>query len=128
MTEQEKQEMILYRIQRAKDTLHEVEILIENQLWTTSINRIYYACFYAVSGLLLKNDIKAESHGGTRRMLGLHFIKTGIISKDLGKFYTDIFDMRHTGDYDDFVDFSKEDVLDAIIPAKKLIAEIESLL
>lgn len=128
MTEQEKHEMISYRIQRANDTIKEVEILIENQLWTTSINRIYYACFYAISGLLLKHNIKAESHGGTRRMFGLHFIKTGIISKDLGKFYTDIFDMRQTGDYDDFVDFTKEDVIEAITPAKELITKIEALL
>ena len=98
MTDQEKNEMITYRIQRAKETLKEVEILVDNQLWATSINRIYYACFYAVSALLLKNDIKAQSHGGTRQMFGLHFIKTGIIPKSLGKFYTDIFDMRHTGD------------------------------
>ena len=128
MTEQEKLDLISYRIQKAKDTIKEVEILIENQLWTTSINRLYYACFYATSALLLKHDIKAESHGGTRRMLGLHFVKTGIISKDLGKFYSDIFDMRHTGDYDDFVDFTKEDVLDAIIPARELIEKIETLL
>ena len=82
MTELEKRDMITYRIQRANETLKEVEILIDNQLWTTSINRLYYACFYAISALLLKNDIKSESHGGTRRMFGLHFVKTGIISKD----------------------------------------------
>lgn len=62
MTDQEKHDMVNYRIQRANDTIKEVEILIENQLWTTSINRLYYACFYAVSALLLKHDIKAESH------------------------------------------------------------------
>lgn len=36
--------------------------------------------------------------------------------------------MRHTGDYDDFVDFTKEDVLDAIIPARELIEQIDNLL
>lgn len=128
MTEQEKNEMISYRIHRAKETLNEVEILINNQLWTTSINRLYYACFYAVSALLLKNDINAQSHRGTRQMFGLHFVKTEIIPGNLGKFYTDIFDMRHTGDYDDFVDFTKEDVLDALVPARELIEQINNLL
>lgn len=56
MTEQEKSELVTYRIQRAKETLKEVDILIDNQFWTTSINRLYYACFYAVSALLLKNN------------------------------------------------------------------------
>lgn len=38
-------------------TIHiaEIEVLIENKLWNTAINRMYYACFYAVGALLLKN-------------------------------------------------------------------------
>ena len=61
-------------------------------------------------------------------MFGLYFIKTEIIPKDLGKFYSDIFDMRQTGDYDDFVDFSEEDVLQILEPAKSLVAKIQTLL
>lgn len=61
-------------------------------------------------------------------MFGLHFIKTGIIDNNLGKFFTDIYDMRQTGDYDDFIEYSKEDVLDLIEPAQKLIKKAEELL
>jgi uncharacterized protein (UPF0332 family) len=128
MTEKERSEMIAYRIKRAKETFQEVQLHIDNELWTTAINRLYYACFYAVSALLLKYNMKTHTHAGTRQMFGLHFIKTGIITKELGKFYSDIFEMRQTGDYDDFVDFTKEDVLGAYIPAKDLIISIELLL
>jgi len=128
MNEKEKLEMVSYRIKRANETLNEVQQHIENEFWATAINRLYYACFYAVSALLLKNNIKTQSHAGVRQMFGLHFVKTEIIPKDLGKFYSDIFDMRHTGDYDDFVDFSKEDVIDVLGPAKDLISKIETLL
>lgn len=124
----DKQEMISYRIQRAKETLKEVKIHIDNELWSAAINRIYYACFYAVSALLLKQDIRAKSHAGTRQMFGLHFIKSTILPKDLGQFYSDIYDMRLTSDYDDFVGFTKDDVLDVIEPANKLISSIEKLL
>jgi len=55
-------------------------------------------------------------------------LKLKLSPKDLGKFYSDIFDMRHTGDYDDFVDFSKEDVIDVLDPAKDLISKIETLM
>ena len=47
---------------------------------------------------------------------------------DLGKFYSDIFDKRQAGDYNDFVDFTKEEVISLITPAKQLIDEIEKLL
>ena len=119
--------MVAHRITRAKETLKEVDLHIDNQLWATAINRLYYACFYAVSGLLLKNDIKVQSHAGTRQMFGLHFIKSDIIPKELGKFYSNIFNLRHTGDYDDFIEFDKEDVLINLEPAKKLIQRIEEL-
>ena len=60
-------------------------------------------------------------------MFGLHFIKTGIISKELGKFYSELFDLRLTGDYEDFLDHTKEDVIELIDPVNKLISEIEIL-
>jgi uncharacterized protein (UPF0332 family) len=61
-------------------------------------------------------------------MFGLHYIKTGLIENDLGKFFTDIYDMRQTGDYDDFIEYSKEDVLDLIEPAQKLVKTAEKVL
>ena len=79
MTENDKLELISYRIQKSKDTLKEIEILINNELWLTSANRIYYACFYAVTALMLKEGLNAKSHVGIRQMFGLHFIKTDII-------------------------------------------------
>jgi hypothetical protein len=36
--------------------------------------------------------------------------------------------MRQTGDYDDYIDFKREDVLDLIEPADELISNIEILL
>jgi enterochelin esterase family protein len=40
--------------------------MIENNKWNTAVNRLYYACFYAVIALLLKNDIETQSHNGAR--------------------------------------------------------------
>ncbi len=128
MNETERKDLINYRLSRARSTLNEVSVLIDNELWNTAVNRLYYACYYAVIALLLHNRIKAQTHGGVRQMFGLHFIKTGIVDKELGKFYSDIFDKRQTGDYDDFVDYKKEDVIDLIQPANSLIEKIENLI
>ncbi len=128
MKQDERQELVNYRISKAKDTIQEIEILIQNKLWNTAINRLYYACYYAVSALLANNDINAQTNAGARQMFGLHFIKKEVISKDLGKFYSDIFDKRQTGDYNDFIDYSEEDVLGLYEPAKKLILRIDNLL
>ena len=59
MNARERQELVEYRIQKAKETLMEVDVLIENKFWNTTVNRLYYACYYAVIALLVKNEIKA---------------------------------------------------------------------
>jgi len=128
MNPQERQELVSYRINKAKETLQEVDILIENKFWTTSVNRLYYACYYAVIALLVKNEIKTQTHAGVRKMFGLHFVKAELIDKDLGKFYSDIFDKRQSGDYDDFITFSQREVVSLLQRAKQLIREIERIL
>lgn len=128
MTDEEKEHLIAYRISKAKETVQEINILIENELWNTAINRLYYACYYAVIALLVKYDLQAQTHAGVRKMFGLHFVKSGLIPKESGKFYSDIFDLRQTGDYDDYIDFSRSDVSDLLKPADEFIHEIEKLL
>lgn len=98
MNENDRRDLIRYRITKSKETLKEVDILVQNELWNTAVNRLYYACYYAIIALLLSKEIKATTHAGVRQMLGLHFVKTEKLNKELGKFYSDIFDLRLTGD------------------------------
>lgn len=77
MTDKERSEYIAYRIQNAKDTIGELETHIQNKYWNTAGNRMYYACFYAVSALLMKYEIYASTHSGTIQMFGKHFIVNG---------------------------------------------------
>jgi len=37
-----------FRINRAHETIAEIKVLVENKYWNTTINRMYYACYYAV--------------------------------------------------------------------------------
>ena len=124
----EKSEYINRRIANAKKTLDEVEILIENKLWNTAVNRVYYACFYAVTALLHNYDLDTKTHSGTQNVFGLHFVKTGIISKELSKFYSTLFGMRQNADYEDEYEYEEKDVLELIQPANDLIAAIEEVL
>lgn len=92
------------------------------------MNRLYYSCFYAVIALLADQDIEVLSHSGARQMFGLHFIKTGKIDTESGRFLARLFDLRQTGDYDDFIDFDREKVTELLEPTDKLISAIEELL
>ena len=128
MNHLEREELVSYRINKAKETYSEVPLHIQNQLWNTCINRLYYASYYAVAALLIKNEISTQTHAGARQMFGLNFIKTGKLSKEIGKTYSDVFDKRQTGDYEDFIDYEKQDVMELMEPVSNVISEIEKLL
>ena len=49
--------LLHYRIERARDTLVEADLMAEAGHWNACVNRLYYVCFYAVTALLLKHGL-----------------------------------------------------------------------
>ncbi len=128
MNKTRKEDYIQYRINLAKQTLQAAKILAEKGHWISVINRLYYACYYAISALLYKNDINATTHSGVKSQFSKHYLATGKIDKSLGKVYAKIFDLRHKGDYGDFFDIDKEQTMTLFEPVENLLKEIESIL
>ena len=128
MNELDRKELVKYRITRAHETLQEIPKHIENKLWNTAVNRLYYACYYAVIALLISKEINAQTHTGVRQMFGLYFIKEGLIDRELGRYYSQIFDKRQISDYDDFQDYEEKDVIVLVKPAEELITAIDKLI
>lgn len=95
-----REEYVNYRFHRAEESYEEALILAKEERWNAVINRLYYACFYAVIALLIKNNISTQTHDGARTQFGLIFVKTGIIDKESGKLFSKLFDYRQKGDYE----------------------------
>jgi uncharacterized protein (UPF0332 family) len=128
MTTTVNQEYLNYRIEQAFETLNAAKVLINNRFWNSSVNRLYYASFYAISALLLKYSITAKTHSTVKSQFSLQFIKTGILDKKYGILYSDLFDWRQKGDYSDFFDLSEDAVVSMIEPVEELLEEIKMLL
>jgi len=97
MSEQSSEDYANYRMSKAKTTIAEIEVLIENEFWNLAVNRMYYACFYAVSALLVKSGVHTNSHTGTRQQFGQLFVQKGHFEKRLAKHYTRLFEKRQKG-------------------------------
>lgn len=54
MTDEERKAVVSYRMDNAVRTLNEVLDHSERGYWNTAVNRMYYACFYAASALLVE--------------------------------------------------------------------------
>jgi len=118
------QALVSYRLQRAKETLLEADALIRDNYYNAAVNRLYYACYYAVIALLAKNGISASTHKGVKIMFGMHFIVTGKIANKYSKFYSQLFNDRISGDYDDFLRYDMEMAKEIRPMAEEFIEEI----
>ena len=124
---QERVDIVRYRMENAQKTLLEVAVQIENEFYNTAVNRMYYACYYAVCALLIANKIQTKSHEGAKQMFSLHFVKTGVVPKNFGRFYNNLFDERTTGDYDDLFDHDLATCEEYYPMAKQFVATLNQL-
>ncbi|MDR0865226.1 MAG: HEPN domain-containing protein [Candidatus Symbiothrix sp.] len=120
--------LISYRIKRSKETLQEADVLINGKFYNAAINRLYYACYYAVIALLLKNEIAAQTHQGVKQMFSLHFIATGKLDKKYSSFYSRLFNDRISGDYDDFLQYDEEMIKEIRPLAEEFIGAVEAII
>lgn len=120
--------VIKYRRERAKETLEEAEIMLDNNKLIAAVNRIYYAIFYEVLALLLTKGLSSSKHSGVRSLFNKEFVKPGIISEEYGDFYNRLFEFRQRGDYEDFVEFDYEKVKSWFDNTKDFINSLEQVI
>jgi uncharacterized protein (UPF0332 family) len=123
-----KHDLVLYRIAKARDTLEDARILANSKRWNPCVNRLYYACFYAVSALLAQDNLSSAKHTGLRSLFNQHYVKTEKISKQLAAIYNDLFERRQESDYMDFVKFEETQVFPLIPMVETFVEQLASLI
>ena len=119
---------IEFRLQRAWKTFEDAKSLSKLKSWNSSVNRLYYACFYAVLSLFANYKIRTHTHSGVKTQLSRHFVKSGKLNLEDGMLYGDLFDLRQKGDYGDFFEFEEKHVTVLIPKVEEFIRKIESLI
>ena len=127
LQDQDRISIVRYRIDNAHRTIDEVATHLVNGFYNTAVNRMYYACYYVASSILVANKIVTKSHDGVKQMFSLHFVKTGLVPKDFGRFYNNLFEKRGTGDYEDLFDHDLATCEEYYPRAKEFIDAIEKL-
>ncbi|HUU16735.1 MAG TPA: HEPN domain-containing protein [Sedimentisphaerales bacterium] len=120
-------ELVSYRLRRARETLADARILADADRWNPCVNRLYYACFYAVSALLVQEGLSSSKHTGLRSLFNRHFVKTNKVPKEKARIFNDLFERRQEGDYVDFVSFEESQVLAWLPEAEAFVEKIAVL-
>lgn len=62
LTEEERDSLVRNRVIRSFETWEETKGIIQNGYWYAAANRMYYACFYMTTALLMKHGYNASTH------------------------------------------------------------------
>lgn len=129
MNEELKHNLIVHKVTTAVDMLAEIRSHIANGYYNTAMNRMYYACFYCAAALLIKLDVQdVKRHATVRNLFNMHYIKTGVLEKRWGTFYSEIMDCRAAADYEEFKTFTMDDVMEMLPLVEEFITMIRKKL
>ncbi len=125
---EDREALARYRMERSFETLEEAKLLFDGKKYVGAINRIYYAMFYAINALLILEGYSSSKHSGVMSLFNRHFVRTGIVSKEAGRFFQEMFVVRSKGDYGDFKTFTKEEAKSALGKCAKCLEELKEAL
>ena len=94
-----RQTLIMLWLEKADDALASAKLELKEGHTSFAVNRLYYACFYAATALLLQDEKQFTRHSAVKSEFVKTYIKSGRIDVKWNKFYQKLSDDRQEGDY-----------------------------
>ena len=116
------------RLMHAFDCLKEAEILLSADEYRGTANRAYYAAFHALRAVLILDHFDSKKHSGIISKFRELYLKTELFDKDISDAISSLFRVRSASDYDDFYIISKQDAIQQLENAKKIVNLISNYL
>jgi len=111
-------------LEKAEEKLCSAETLMRNSRYDDTVSRAYYSAFHAAQAVLLTEGLFVRSHSGLINLFGLHFVRTGKIEQEYGRFLSDLKDKRENGDYEIYSAIEKGVAEESIRNARRFLERI----
>lgn len=128
MTDENGQKNAREEAARGAEALAAARILLAGGFFNDAVSRAYYAAFHWARALLVCRGIEPRTHRGVSQMLGLHFLKTGILSEKAGSDFAHLQTYRELSDYNSSARFTKKQAMQEVARARRFIAACRPLL
>lgn len=115
-------------LEKAQEKLRFAETLIRDGGYDDAVSRAYYSAFHATQALLLTEGLSVRSHSGLVNLFGLHFVRTGKIEQEFGRFLSDLKDKRENGDYEIYSAIERKTAEEAVVNAGKFLQRVRTYL
>ena len=115
-------------ILRAQSMLKTAQLTLDAEDYMSSINRSYYAAFYAANALLATLGLQRSKHSAVRAVLHQQFIKPGLIKAEYSSLYDRLFERRMKSDYEIMQVYERDDAQSTLDAARTFVAQVEQFL
>lgn len=112
-------DLVLYRIETAKEDLNSAKILRDANSYKGANNRAYYAVFHAINAIHALSGVAYKRHKDAIANFNKEYVKTNIFPREMGRKIAGIEEIRHASDYDDFYIATIEEVNEQIAIAEE---------
>lgn len=117
-----------YRIAEAEDSLKVAAHCLKEGLYKDSINRSYYAAFYAVKAILALSTVDFKRHKDVMGYFNKEYVAKEIFPREIGRKLGTLQRVREKSDYDDFYIASREKEEEQFQTAELVIGEVKKYL
>ncbi len=115
-------------LEKAEQSLASAELELNAGDVNFAVNRLYYACFYAVTALLLRDGKQLARHSAVKSEFSRTYVKPGTVGAKWSKFYQKLFDDGQESDYIPTTTFETSDVAARLQQAREFIDLIRGLI
>ena len=124
MIGEELRALVGYRLEQAEQALRDARTLLAAESYNTTVNRAYYAMFYAILALLCIRGLGTSKHSGAIELFDQEFARKGTFDKELTHWLHQAFRLRQRADYKEMVKVSRDRAEETLHNAESFVAQI----
>lgn len=128
MVDNKSSDLSIYRMQNALETLDTAKLCLDNKKYKDTINRCYYAAFYAVKAVLALEQKDFKRHKDAVAYFNQNYVATGIFQRETGKLLGRLKRKRESSDYDDFFIASYDEAMEQYEAAEIIVTDVRNYL
>lgn len=128
MTGDNIQANIKEEIERGTECLRAAVHLLNGGFFNDAVSRSYYAAFHYARALLLTKGLEPKTHRGVIQMVGLHFVREGVLSEQAAADLSHLETFRELSDYNMAANFDETQAKEEIERARRFMDACVELL
>ena len=122
MRAEDRAALVRYRLEKAERTLRQTETLAKAGEWDGTVNRAYYAMFYAAEALLAHCGLGARRHTGVLVLVDRELVAQGLVAPEQAARLREAYRLRQRADYADEAPVTADRGQELLAAARSFVA------